>query len=489
MNSLKYNAYNTIILLFYGSLLFTGLLHHELWGDELHSWNIAKGSETLAQLFHNIRYEGHPPFWYLCLFAITRFTHALVWLKILQGCFAIATALIIIFKSPFTLLQKVLILCGYYFVFEYAVISRNYMPAIFLACCIAAFCNSRTRLNTAVYYVLLLLLSNVHLVGLILAVSIHVSVCHEDFRSGNKSVTKILSGFLIFLPSAYFIFPPYDSQLNIAFWKEHWNATQLYLFVTVIVKSFFPFPVFENKHWWNTNFFLDNNSVLFRMISLVIFFLVLSITISSIRKSKNALVFFLVNLSLTCLLSFVFPLNSARYVGFVFISYLISIWIARKENAEINSYFCLLILFLQIPAGAFAFVNDYKQKFSTAENVIQVWQKEIINPGDLVATDYWTLNNLSAYVDSSFYTLELKRQASYLLWNNEMKAALQFDYGRGLLQLLKINRGNPYYFFSMKNPEQAVSWSDFVTVKLVFFSGKAIEPSGEIYLYRVEMIE
>jgi len=489
MIPVKDNVFNAIILLFYGCLLFTGLSHHELWGDELHSWNIAKGSETLFLLFSNIRYEGHPPFWYICLFAITRFTHALVWLKILQACFAIGTALIIIFKSPFSRVQKVLILCGYYFAFEYAVISRNYMPAIFFACCIAALGKSLSKKNRIIYYALLFLLSNVHLVGLILAVSLHVSFCYENFRSEKRYMAKMLLGFLIFLPSLYFIFPPYDSQLNIAFWKEHWNATQLYLFVTVIVKSFFPFPAFENAHWWNTNFFLDNDTILFRLISLAIFFLILVITIASIRKNKKALVLFLVNISLTCLFSFVFPLNSARYVGFVFIGYLFSAWIACNKSAGVKNYLFLLILFLQIPAGVFAFVKDYQEKFSTAENLKEVWQKEIIKPGSFVVTDYWTLNNLSAYKDTSFYTIELSRDASFLLWNREMNAALGFNYERGLIQVLEKNSRNPFYFFSMKNPEQAALWSNFVKYTPVYFSGPAIERSGEVYLYLIESIE
>ena len=44
--------------------------HHELWGDEVHSWNIAKGSGSYADLIVNRRFEGHPPAWYTVLWAI-----------------------------------------------------------------------------------------------------------------------------------------------------------------------------------------------------------------------------------------------------------------------------------------------------------------------------------------------------------------------------------------------------------------------------------
>src|SRR5437660_396106 len=54
---------------------FLGILNHEMWRDELQSWLIARDSRTVGELLQNMRYEGHPAFWYVCLFAITRFTH------------------------------------------------------------------------------------------------------------------------------------------------------------------------------------------------------------------------------------------------------------------------------------------------------------------------------------------------------------------------------------------------------------------------------
>lgn len=53
------------------------LANHEMWADELHSWNIAKGSKTFVDVFRNSRYEGHPPLWYIILWTIARFTHHL----------------------------------------------------------------------------------------------------------------------------------------------------------------------------------------------------------------------------------------------------------------------------------------------------------------------------------------------------------------------------------------------------------------------------
>src|SRR6266498_233586 len=58
---------NPVLWIIFGfCLLVFGytMAHHELWFDEIHSWNIAKGSGSFVDLISNIRYEGHPPLWY-----------------------------------------------------------------------------------------------------------------------------------------------------------------------------------------------------------------------------------------------------------------------------------------------------------------------------------------------------------------------------------------------------------------------------------------
>jgi hypothetical protein len=50
-------------------VMLVNLAHHAMWRDELNAWGIAVASPSLADLFHNMHYEGHPALW-----------HALLWL-------------------------------------------------------------------------------------------------------------------------------------------------------------------------------------------------------------------------------------------------------------------------------------------------------------------------------------------------------------------------------------------------------------------------
>jgi hypothetical protein len=102
------------------------LLRHEMWQDEWQAWLLARESSSLADLFQNIRYEGHPCLWYLALFVISRFTTDPLGMQLLHLMIATGTVYIFLKYSPFTRLQKILFIFGYFPFYEYCAISRNY---------------------------------------------------------------------------------------------------------------------------------------------------------------------------------------------------------------------------------------------------------------------------------------------------------------------------------------------------------------------------
>src|SRR5690606_9018478 len=88
------------------------LANHEMWADELHSWNIAKGSGSLPELFNNSRYEGHPPLWYIILWCISKFTHNLAAVQGVHFFIAAAPVFFILFFSRIPLVTRILIPFG-----------------------------------------------------------------------------------------------------------------------------------------------------------------------------------------------------------------------------------------------------------------------------------------------------------------------------------------------------------------------------------------
>src|SRR6185437_15816935 len=119
-------ARDLLLALPFLALLYVQLAHHILWRDELNALAITWASPTISSLFWHIHHEGHPWLWYVILWIPSRFTQSVLVLKFVQGIVSTAIILFVALRSPFRTWEKALVLAGYFFVFEYTVLSRMY---------------------------------------------------------------------------------------------------------------------------------------------------------------------------------------------------------------------------------------------------------------------------------------------------------------------------------------------------------------------------
>src|SRR6185436_17354560 len=110
----------------YFALSLIGILHHEAWLDETHHFLLARDSNSLRELAYNAHYDGHPLLWNIMLFAITRFTPNLFYMQLLHIFIALTAVIIFLRNAPFHDLFKILFVFGYFMLYEYNIISRNY---------------------------------------------------------------------------------------------------------------------------------------------------------------------------------------------------------------------------------------------------------------------------------------------------------------------------------------------------------------------------
>ena len=103
-----------------------GLARHAMWFDELQAWNLARASRSIPDLLHHLRYEGHPPAWYLVLYGLTRVTGDPRAMQAAELVIVAATYAVVLFASPFSKPMRFALLAGYTLSFEYGVISRGY---------------------------------------------------------------------------------------------------------------------------------------------------------------------------------------------------------------------------------------------------------------------------------------------------------------------------------------------------------------------------
>lgn len=475
-----------------------GMLHHELWGDELHTWNIARSSDSLSSLLYNRRYEGHPPLWHILLWCLSRFTHDLLWLQVLHLIIAIAVAGLLLFAAPFRSGIRILLPFGYYFLYEYALFSRNYALGVLLALLLCIVLQGRSRYKALVYYSLLFLLSNTHLLTLILAGSFQLFWLwrlREQGRSRAVLAGHLLLGLLILLPAVYFILPPPDTELSVAASLRRWSNDRLLIAAQAPLRAFVPLPAWWQYHFWNKECLLELNKItsLFKGLNLLLSLGLLPLLLGLLKGDRKCQAFFLFNLLLTCLAGLVFVLGTQRYTGFIFVGFIVALWLYAGERGNKSASWASgvfgLLLLVQAAAGLFATVKDVRLPFSNFYRVGALLQQ--VPAGEKVVTEYWSLIAAAAYRDKPFYCLDLQQEATFITWDGHMAAMTTKPrrYCEGLQTLAEKEGLKRVYFLSASTPDQLSQvddrlFSDY-RVTLLSRTQGAIEPWSDLYLYEI----
>lgn len=494
------------IFLFYLVLSGYALLHHELWSDELHSWNIAKGSSSFPELIAHTRYEGHPPGWYILLWLLSKLSHRLIVLQLAQWIIGCSVVFVVLFRSPFPLIFKLLIPFGYYFLFEYGILSRNYAGGLLLAFLL---CAQYPFPRPTKYYILLCSLSNFHLVTLLLAISIHgyyLLTLHERSRlppqpsgSSHQPSSRLLlfhalAGLLLLSISAWFIFPPADSQQNAHFWLSRWSIDRIKILGEMPLQAFIPIPAWWQENCWNTQFLLEakNNYPLLKFIIPLLSLAILIILINLLAKNKKCLSLFFSNLVLSYIIAIAaFPLTTARHTGFLYISLLVAAWLYLYEGAfdkRANRQIGLL-LSLQVVAGLFFISADIRRPFSNLYQVPALLKE--VPAGGRIVTDYWTMNAVSAFTDKPVYCLDAQQEFSYLLFNRGLSRMQQkaSRFTDGMRSLARGQGINTVYMLSQNSPVtiQKIDPELGKTCRVTLLDKRegAIETGSNLYLYEI----
>ena len=488
---------NWVVFILY--LLISGYTmgHHELWADELHSWNIAKGSGSYPDLLVNKKYEGHPAGWYTILWTLSKFTHRLMYMQAVQWCIASLVVFLVIFRSPFPRIVRVMIPFGYFFLFEYAVFSRNYAAGILLSFCICYILRKDFTCKTLLYYLLLFCLSNFHLLTLVLAASLHLYFLlfnREQRVNPYMILVHALAGIIVLLPAAWSIIPPPDSQMNAHFFLSRWDFHQFIVTGDVALRSFLPMPAWWNQHFWNTEFLLEagNTHPLLQWVDPILSAAMVAGTIFLLAKNKKSLALFLCNLVLSLIISVVvFPLTSTRYAGFLYISFIVAFWLYCYETpltGRVRRLF-ILLLALQVPAGIFAVVKDIRLPFSNLYAVKAMMEE--VPVGEKLVTDYWTMNAVVAFTDHPAYCVDMGRSISFVRWASDI-AAIQKNphrYSGGISALFAREGLRSVYMVSMASPQALDKVDSLLSrsfqVELVDKKEGAIEKGSNLYLYQI----
>jgi hypothetical protein len=249
------------ILLTLGSFLLQlcGLLRHAMWRDEMQVWLLARYSHSFRELLYYKRYECHPAAWYSLVYLASRVSSNPFAMQLVHLLIASSTIYVLARYSPFTRVQKVLLVCGYFLVFEYATISRCYALGVLLVFCFCAVFQPGSRKRYFTLSLLLALLAETSAYGAIIAAVLALFLALEFVSAPGpllwKNFRQIVAPAFVFAGgmalAAMQMVVPKDSRFA-AFLHFSLDESDIELTLSAIWKAFVPLPELT-IHFWNSN--------------------------------------------------------------------------------------------------------------------------------------------------------------------------------------------------------------------------------------------
>ncbi|HKR07123.1 MAG TPA: hypothetical protein VJY62_20970 [Bacteroidia bacterium] len=426
-----------ILVCIYFALSFLGILHHEMWLDEMHHFLLARDSDSLSELYFNARYDGHPLLWNILLLLITRFTHDPFYMQLLHIIISTAAVIIFLRNAPFTDVFKILFVFSYFIFYEYNVISRNYaISVLFLFISLHLICSAKR--NYAAIIISLLLLSYTHLFSLICAASLFLITARLYCFDSNKKISGIsfiilCTGFIIgFAFILYSIVPPADHFLKQYDTDPYLSLKRIGKAFSIFFKGLFHIPDFSKYHFWNTNLLVDiskNFSIIPSVLCFIIPFLLF-------HDKPFSLALFYFSSILIALFIFWSPIIAGvRYFGYIFLLLIVSLWLSEytltknlffsenlsnkisKFNLRFKISFAYAIICLQVISAGIAYSLDLARPFSEGKAVAEFLINKNLSKKTIAVSNQNGGPAVSGYLDKKIFYPETNQLGSFCKWN------------------------------------------------------------------------
>jgi len=436
----------TAIFLLIGTIT---ALHHEMWRDEIQSWLIARDSTSLIDLYRNLKYEGHPGSWHLYLLILSRFTVSPWIMQVFHLLIATTTVYLFARYSPFTYVQKFLFSFGYFSLYEYAILCRNYAPGVLFIC---LFCVLYQRRYVKFIWVsmVLFLLAHTTVHALILAIVISLALLGEFFFNrkrilAEKAINKwhIIIGFSLIgvglLTSIPQVIPPLDNDFALATYTSY-DPNRFANVIKIITYAFFPVPE-ATLHFWGSRWleqfpFYTKTQIVLSCFLMIWFSLIL------FRKPIVWLTFVFGTVGLL-ILFYTKYYGSIRHHGFIFLLFIMSGWIYQyckvsKWPALIDrfgviwqkSYSPLLtfILIFHLIGGIIAVSMDYRYVFSNGKTTADFIKAEGMQKMLMVGEKDSAVSTVVGYLEKDLiYYPRSHRYGSYIIWDQKRSRSASDD--------------------------------------------------------------
>jgi hypothetical protein len=494
----KETTYLLGLTLLYFVVSLIGILHHELWLDESHHWLLARDSVSFLDLIKNTRYEGHPILWNVLLFWISRITLDPFWMQMLHIIISTSAVAYFLLKAPFNLALKTLFIFGYFIVFEYNLISRNYIIGVLFLFISCAFFRERKD-RFILWCTFLALATNVHLMFAVIAFALFLTVLVEKIVAKNSFTKTDLIGCAIFFLGVFLlaiqVIPPEDTSFFHRVQEIPLGEKFTKGFIALF-KGLITIPDFRTIHFWNSNLLVNFNKPISAILGLLVYFIPLLLF-----RKRLTLFFVYIALFGAQIFFFVLQLGSTRYDGMTFLIIITGLWIDDyfTETVRLKGFFepivpmfrkpLIYILFIiQFCSGVCAWIFDYKYPFTTARDIVGYLKEQQLDPADIVTiTCDGTL--ISPYLEKKVWFLCEQSEQSYCHWDRVCAYDIEKTTITTMLSDYMKNHNYAvyvsYYAITDQNPKDWTDVNGEFKIRFHKRSGESIVRNNSIYIYEV----
>ena len=115
--------------IFWSALALALMVTHEPWRDELQAWGLVRASGTPFDVLANSRHEGHPPLWFFTLWPVAKIVGDVVAMQVVTFVLGSIATWLTLRHMPVRLWLRIAVVFGYFPLYEFGVMSRNYSLA------------------------------------------------------------------------------------------------------------------------------------------------------------------------------------------------------------------------------------------------------------------------------------------------------------------------------------------------------------------------
>jgi hypothetical protein len=408
----------------YVVLLAMVVSHHEMWRDEMQIWMIARQSDTVADLFRNLKYEPHPALWYILAFLTSKISSSPATLQILHVIIASTTAYVFLRFAPLCRLHKGLFIFGFFPFYEYGVIARCYSLGILLAFLFCALFRYRDK-NLLTMSVILFLLANCSAYGLFMAFSLELTLAASwfmDSRLNNPwkspmwkmiaAVAIIVAGLVI---SALQIAPPADGVR----FKQTCTYYDPLLFQAVI-------STVSVAYVYGFGFFGDIYGPVFSVLLLIF-------SVLTFFRRPVPLFTYITTILIMLGASYLKMLGFIWHIGHLFIVYILCLWLGSYDEpgpakkpfvskvsinfGRLTYMYLTVLLVLQLFPSIYATKEDLAKPFSNGKAVAAFLKNKGLENVMIAGDIDFVASTVSGYLNKSIYYLSSKRYGTFIIWD------------------------------------------------------------------------